>query len=339
MATSRREAILINEVDTMCGYYAARACMRSNQFQRVIGATRHPDSDLARELHDLGVEIRQYDPNQSEDRLRQIFHEAHAWVMIPVVSEDVAGPSRKLLQAAEKQQDQLKKVLLWSLLATGISEGHRGNGKYTKIFQQFHQVEEAFNNTKFQHQCILRIGFVSQQFLMLSKVLQDRGMFPLTSKSAKLAPVDLRDISKATVRVMTEHLGKPQDLHKQILTLTGPQAYNGPSLTQILNQAVGTQVQFQEVNLDELRDILNKYVEGGDKSERERFGRDLVLAWMELFHENKIDITTQDLEKVLGRKPSEIREFFQDNADSFRPHSNSTLTHGILLERKRPLMS
>ncbi|KNE65148.1 hypothetical protein AMAG_19437 [Allomyces macrogynus ATCC 38327] len=102
--------------------------------------------------------------------------------------------------------------------------------------------------------------------------------------------------------------------HGQTVSLTGTHAHTGPALVEILNATIDTQIQFQEVSLDQMREILGK----NDKVDQTE--QAIFLGYLCLLKANKLETVTKDLRAILGRDPTDIKAFFQANRDSFRPH-------------------
>jgi uncharacterized protein YbjT (DUF2867 family) len=235
-------------------------------------------------------------------------------VLVPVHDvHKMAEYSINVLKAADREQ-ACKHLVLWSCLGAGLVQGAGGQGKDEAIFRQFYEIEQAVRGCEKLDQWVtLRLGFLMQQFFALSTVMQNRGLFPLTSKNGKLAPVNLKDIGHATAVLLAD----PKNLNKhhgQTLILTGTHAVSGPQLVEIANQTLDARIQFQEVSLDQMREILgkNEKVDEADLC--------IFMGYLCLLKANKLDVVTKDLTNLLGRDPADIKAFFKENRDSFRPH-------------------
>ncbi|KAJ1505010.1 hypothetical protein HMI56_001346 [Coelomomyces lativittatus] len=142
--------------------------------------------------------------------------------------------------------------------------------------------------------------------------MQNKGIFPLTSSSGKMAPVSAKDVSTAAVTLLHD----PKLFHKynkQTLTLTGARSYNGPSLTQCLNRTLNTRIEFQEFTLDEMKQVLEGHTDA------DPFDVRIAMGYFQLLRDGKLDVVSNDIEKLLSRTPTDVEDFFQENQDAFRP--------------------
>lgn len=292
----------------------------------------------------MGADIREYQPGKGRpEDMKDTFRDVECLVLVPVHSEDMYQATRNVMQAA--QEAKVKGMVLWSSLAAGIVSGEHppggggggggsgggsssgaatrssggGSGEeYLKLFTQMHQIEQEVKQVQIPCSCILRVAFPMQGLLALSKVMQNRGIFPLTSRTGKMAPVNVKDVAKVTARMLTGDIKDMGRHHHQLYTLTGMHTHTGPDMTDVLNSRVHARLQFEEVTLEQMRDILDKA--GYNHTEGEKVSQKILLGWFDLFHQHKTDIKTAELEQLLGEKPTDMATFFEENADAFRPH-------------------
>ncbi|KAI9179682.1 hypothetical protein H9P43_005012 [Blastocladiella emersonii ATCC 22665] len=316
--------LFISEGDSWIGFYAGWSALKqAHKFNKVIMGVRNEDNEYVRELHKLGAEIQRYDPINDANRLKDLLKGTDSLLLIPVHDEHkMVEASENILRAAE--HNNVGRVMLWSHVGV---EHHGGNvaavagtkpvrptHEWMKVLECFAKLEKSVRDSKIKNDVIFRLGFISQAFFALSNVMQNRGLFPLTSKDGKMAPVNAKDVGQAGAVLLAD----PNlfDKHnKQTLILTGPKAYTGPELTNIVNKTLNARIEFEEVPLDSMHEILEK---GADADKTEIA---ITMAGFQLLHEKKLDIVSNDLHKVLGRNPADIDTFFRENADSFRPRS------------------
>ncbi|KAJ3373815.1 hypothetical protein GGF31_008700 [Allomyces arbusculus] len=322
-STTTRGKVFVTEGDAWVGFYAAYSLIKQGHFSKVLVGVRkdrRQGSDLVQQLETMGAEIIEYDPTSAQGNWIQHLAGVHSMVLVPVHDvQNMAKYSINVLKAAEHEQ-ACKHLVLWSALGAahigggGTTPAGGQGGNEEAIFRQFHEIEQAVHQCeKLDKWVTLRLGFLMQEFFALSSVMQNRGLFPLTTKSGKVAPVDVKDIGRATAKLLAEpHLF--DKYHKQTVSLTGTHAHAGPALVEILNATIDAQIQFQEVSLDQMREILGKN-EKIDQTEQAIF-----LGYLCLLKANKLETVTKDLHTILGRDPTDIKAFFQANRDSFRPH-------------------
>jgi hypothetical protein len=338
---------LITEGETWPGFYASYSALKHGKFNRVVVAVKDRNTDLVKQIEKLGGEIKQYDPSRP-DQVKEIFKGIDALLLIPVCSENIVEDTKNIIEAAERQE--VKRMVFWSLLGSGMvehgtetvmdpsskrttgaiprSSQETTTGHYKQIFTKVAEIERIVRRSKIENECIMRIGFCMQQFFALSNIMQSRGIFPLPSSSSKFAPVNAKDVGHATVHVLVSNT-EFEKYKKQTLQLTGPQTYNGPTLTQVLNRTLNSRIEFQEVSLEQMRDILEK--SAGDMLDKTEI--QFIMGWLELLKENKLDVVTKELHQVLGHEPADVKEFFEENQDAFRPHGN--LLRKLVLQEVR----
>ncbi|KAJ3349110.1 hypothetical protein GGF32_005799 [Allomyces javanicus] len=313
--TTTRGKVFVTEGDAWVGFYAAYSLIKQGQFNKVLVGVRKErrrDSDLIQQLETMGAEIIEYDPTSAQGNWIQHLAGVQSIVLVPVHDvQHMAKYSINVLKAAEHEQ-ACKHLVLWSAMGAAHTTG--GTTDDEAIFRQFHEIEQAVRQCeKLDKWVTLRLGFLMQEFFALSNIMQNRGLFPLTTKSGKVAPVDVKDIGRATAKLLAEP-NVFDKYHGQTVSLTGTHAHAGPALVEILNATIDAQIQFQEVSLDQMREILGK----NDKVDATE--QAIFLGYLCLLKANKLETVTKDLHTILGRDPTDIKAFFQANRDSFRPH-------------------
>jgi hypothetical protein len=338
MIGSNKPSLLITHGDTWCGFYIGHALLKSHQnnVSKVVMAVTDRNNDFVHELEKMGAEIREYDPiNMDKHRLaKELFRgDIDGLVLVPVHNvTHMVDACKNMIEAAE-MEEKCHCLLMWSTLGVQISgRSCRTTApkthKWRKILECFHEVEQLVRQSKMGHECILRLNFVSQQFFGMTQLIQQRGVFPLTSGKAKFSPVNAHDVAEATARMITSPEMMKQ-YNKQVFTLTGPHSHSGTDIVSIMNKALNTKVDFQEVSLHDIEKIL----ESNDTLDE--FDVRLTMAYMDLLEEDKLDITTQDMQKILGKPPRDLDMFFKDNPNSFRPRSANSSAY--LAETRRIL--
>jgi uncharacterized protein YbjT (DUF2867 family) len=121
----------------------------------------------------------------------------------------------------------------------------------------------------------------------------------------KLAHIDVRDIAAVGVAVLTGagHSGKTY-------ALTGPELLTTAQAVQAISTANGAEYKFVDVPAEAARDAMVKHGMPGWYAD----------ALGELYAGAKAGyaaIATQDVEKLLGRKPNSFAKFAKDYAGKF----------------------
>jgi uncharacterized protein YbjT (DUF2867 family) len=136
------------------------------------------------------------------------------------------------------------------------------------------------------------------------------GAISLPFGQAKTSPVDSRDVAEVIAAILANpsgHVGK-------VYELTGRQSLDMHSLAAEYAAALGRPVRYIDVPLQEWREELR--------------GRDLpehvahhLLTMADLHAANRYDRLTHNVEKILGRPATSVREFVARHADRFMSKS------------------
>ncbi|QEC53523.1 uncharacterized protein YbjT (DUF2867 family) [Anseongella ginsenosidimutans] len=148
------------------------------------------------------------------------------------------------------------------------------------------------------HTTIVRSSWFMQnfsEFYFLDYILGGQIIVP---KHKALEPfVDLDDLADVVVEALTD------DQHKgKIYELTGPELLSFKDTTQMISEAINRPVEYDEVNMDQYVNILRGY----------QIPEDIIWLMQYLFTEvldGRNESTTNDIEKVLGRKPTTFNEY------------------------------
>jgi NAD(P)H dehydrogenase (quinone) len=134
------------------------------------------------------------------------------------------------------------------------------------------------------------------------------GTIRLPFGSGRTSPIDTRDVAEAIAAILASpeaHLGK-------VYELTGPKSQDMGGLAEY-SEALGRPVTYVDVPLDQWRDQelrprgLPEHVSGH------------FLTMAKLHAANRYDRLTHDVEAILGRPATSVRDFVARHAESFAP--------------------
>ncbi|KAL7941396.1 hypothetical protein V8C42DRAFT_360813 [Trichoderma barbatum] len=117
----------------------------------------------------------------------------------------------------------------------------------------------------------------------------------------KVAPVTRDDLAAANVTVLTEK-GHENKTYK----LSGNEAFSLEEVAQILGEVKGKKVSSQDISEEEYLSW------DGFKNMPEQFAH-FRLAWVYAMNNCNFEETTGDLERLIGRKPIEFRDYVRSN--------------------------
>lgn len=152
---------------------------------------------------------------------------------------------------------------------------------------------------------ILRPNSFHQNMLWQADAIKATGQFYLPLGQAKQSTVDVRDLAEATVNVMTE-----SGHENKVYELTGPESLSFYDVAAQLTEVTGKQVTYIPVPVDAAKQAM--LYQGMPE-----WNAHVLAEIQELFATGKYDYVTNDLEALLGRKPTDFRQFAIDHSGAF----------------------
>ncbi|KAJ4861394.1 nmrA-like family domain-containing protein [Trichoderma breve] len=318
--------ICITAVDGQTGFLIAELLLKEGKFARQIssltGLALDPSSPRAQELTELGGKVVHHQPGRERvvvKALKEIGCDTIC--LVPPAYRDKLDITLELANAAKKAG--VSNVLLISSAGCDYADS-----KKQPRLREFIDIESAVLATKgdagtpLGHSpCVIRAGFYAENLLLYSEQAKADGVLPLPiGESHKFAPVALGDIAHMAAHVLA---GKGKhgfdDRHRgQMMIVTGPQLCAGEELAQAASQALGVQLEFENISENEAKRVLASQSES-DESERE-----FILEYYSLVREGKTNyIATTAFHDVTGTHPTEPNEFFKSYSADFRPRKRA----------------
>jgi uncharacterized protein YbjT (DUF2867 family) len=140
------------------------------------------------------------------------------------------------------------------------------------------------------------------------------GTIRLPFGAGRTSPVDARDVAEVIAAVLaspTAHIGK-------VYELTGPRSQDMHALAAEYAAALGRPIPYVDVPLEQWRD-------------QELRGRNLpehvfehLLTMARLHAANRYDRFTHDVDAIIGRPATGVRDFVARHVELFKPHSRPT---------------
>jgi len=148
-------------------------------------------------------------------------------------------------------------------------------------------------------------GFMSN-LLAWSRSIVAEGIVRSSTGDGKRPFIHSEDIAAVAVRALTadDYVGKA-------LPITGPQSLSFAEITEKIGSAIGRQLKYQPVS-DE---------EAGRRFSATGASPEEVAAHVELWRairEGRVGATTNEVERILGRKPIALDQWLVENAPVFR---------------------
>ncbi len=154
----------------------------------------------------------------------------------------------------------------------------------------------------------LRGNFFMQNFEMYqTKDIREHNRLFLPTGKGKAPYVDTIDIGQ----VAAEVIANPADYKKETIYLTGPEALDLHQVADVFSDVLGKKITFSEPGDNEYRKEMKK----------RGFSEEYVDAMIAVFGKIKkgeVAQTSEDIEKILGRKPGSLRIYIERNKGIFK---------------------
>ncbi|KAG0297631.1 hypothetical protein BGZ96_005508 [Linnemannia gamsii] len=286
LPSSHSKKIAITNVDSWLGCCIAvhladkleKKCPNVQMVALACKDNTHADLDKLKKFKN--VHIQKVDYNE-EKSLEKAFSGVNCSILIPEMSENRVKHAKNVLCAMKKEK--VKGCLLLSVVGAENKDHH------LKEIMTFHEIELL---VKEHCSCylILRKSILNQCFLLWSRIVQEKGEFPMScTAECQMGPLDACDLVCAIETIIVDHCrhddkGGHHDVevaldvesihddlsafggvHKnKTYTLTGPHKITTQGLVQALNEETGQRVQFKQVSREELK----KYFESLKREHR-----------------------------------------------------------------------
>jgi len=153
----------------------------------------------------------------------------------------------------------------------------------------------------------LKGNFFMQNFEMYqTKDIRDQHQLFLPTGKGKAPFVDTHDIG----RVAAEVIENPSKFNKETIYLTGPESMDLHQAAGIFSEVLGKDIAYKEPDDETYRKEM----------EKRGFSKEYIDAMIAVFGKIKkgqVDKTSDNIEKILGRKPTSLKNYIELNKSVF----------------------
>ena len=147
-------------------------------------------------------------------------------------------------------------------------------------------------------------GFMSN-LLAWARTIKTEGIVRASTGEGRLAFIHSEDIAAVATAALTTH-----EFDGQSLPITGPEALTFAEATATIASAIGKELTFQPISDDEARQRYSRV--SGSVAETEAH----VLLWRAI-REGRLAGVTDNVQRILGRKPIPLDQWAMENAAAF----------------------
>jgi uncharacterized protein YbjT (DUF2867 family) len=150
-------------------------------------------------------------------------------------------------------------------------------------------------------------GFMQNLVNYSAPSIKTIGKFYGSEGDGKVSIIDVSDVAAAIVKVLSEddHIG-------HAYTLTGPEAMSNSAVARRLSEILGRDIQFVNLPPGDLKTAL---ISAGVSE----WNAEALVDLQRLYREGKAAEVTDDVERILGRKPRNLTEFLIRTREAFEP--------------------
>ncbi|PMD25982.1 NAD(P)-binding protein [Hyaloscypha hepaticicola] len=312
--------VCISAVDGQTGYLIAELLTTDQKFSSkvnsVCGLSLHPTSAKCKELQKLGVIIIPHKHGKVKGMAATLKESgADALCIIPPAHKDKVDITMELVAAGKRAG--VPNVCLVSSAGADMADA-----KKQPNLREFIEIEQLVMEAKGDAKTptgtspvVVRAGFYAENLLNYSPQAKE-GILPLPiGPNHKFAPVALGDVALVVAHVLS---GKGKhgfdDRHRgQLIVLTGPMLAAGEELAEAASQALGVDMQFEDISEAEAKRVLHAQAPS-DASEIQ-----YLLEYFSLVREGKTNyISTCAFHDITGQHPQEPVDFFKVYAAEFK---------------------
>ena len=212
----------------------------------------------------------------------------------------VGPPASQLVSLERNAAEVLSEAKLSRVVKLSAMGGRNA------IFPRQHAESEDYIRAKDLPYTFLRPnGFMQNLVNYNSATIKSMGQFFGSEGDGKVSLIDIRDIASVAVKTLLEegHVGK-------VYTLTGPEALSNSQVAGTLSDVLGREIQFVNFSSDDFRAALLS-------SGVPEWNAHALVDLQNLYRAGMAAEVTDDVERILKRKPRDLRQFVIDYRSSF----------------------
>ncbi|ORZ37712.1 hypothetical protein BCR44DRAFT_128894 [Catenaria anguillulae PL171] len=236
-----------------------------------------------------------------KDAIKQLMQGVDLVAIVPPARHNKFDVARTMLSCTIDAQVPNAILLSWCGTHAGES-----TAKTTQL-AKFKDLEQAFMAADGIHNKVtVRANWFADNLTTYATLIVHNKSLPLpVGTSAKIAPLDSDVLGMALAKLMGMMLGDEKvtggdskmvdKVKNQTLTFTGATPMSGPDMARELGKAMGCEIAFKDVTLDQAKQVLCQTRPKLDESEI-----DALLETYTLWKDGIMDRTSDDLMQVLG---------------------------------------
>lgn len=280
--------ILITGATGNLGSKTLNLLLKQVQPNQVAALVRDLESAKAKKMVEQGVEVHQGD-YFDYDSLLKAFDGVEKVMLISAVAFTDRNKQHFNVITAAKQAG-VKQVVYTSIIRKEHSNLILPEVTLSDIF-----TEQTLEASGLDYTILRNPPYLEAMKLLWGEALDVRSV-RVPEGSGKVAAASLDDLAAANVAVLTQNGHENRTYH-----LSGGEAKSFSEMADILSEINGETIPYAVISEKDYLDMI------GWPSTKNGF----LLGWVQAINTGEFSETTGDLERLIGRKPTTYKEFFQ----------------------------
>ncbi|MEW4369796.1 SDR family oxidoreductase [Paenibacillus kandeliae] len=262
--------------------------LKQVQPNQVAALVRDLESAKAKKMVEQGVEVHQGD-YFDYDSLLKAFHGVEKVMLISAVAFTDRNKQHFNVITAAKQAG-VKHVIFTSIIRKEHSNLILPEITLSDIFTEQTLQASGLDYTILRNPPYLELMNVSVGDAISSRSVR------VPEGSGKVAAASLDDLAAANVAVLTQNGHENRTYH-----LSGGEAKSFSEMADILSEISGEHITYAAISETDYLDMMGL----------PQAMHDFLLGWVQAINTGEFSEITGDLERLIGRKPTTYKEFFQ----------------------------
>lgn len=277
--------ILITGATGHLGTAVINQLLKNTNAGNIVALAR--DENKAKSLKDKGVEVHlgTFEDNDSLDK---------AMVGIEkVLLISTADPNR--FQQHKNVVDAAKKAGVKFIGYTSVPIKDLNTAAAKSVLESHFQTEDYIKESGMSYAFLRNNIYVDMVPMYVGEKVFETGIF-LPAGTGKVPFALRREMGEATVNLLLQN--KP---HQKIYDITNTELYSFEDVAQVLSELSGKTITYTNAGVDEFRQVLKEKKMPGHVIP-------IFIAFLTDFKNHQYEKVTNDLENLLGRRPSTLKE-------------------------------